>query len=621
LGAILAILGEAGNPELAERLQRMLARSPYRGKPEFLVDGPLAIGIQSMGWDASLHSAGNWLVAFHGYIGNWDELAVERGWRFPDGASNAEKISVAFEDMGNRLFGRLRGEWAALIWNRRERTLLAARDVIGCRPLFVHKHRDAIYVATEIRQVLAGSEAAVRLNPNAPADFLLLRFPENGRTFFEGVGMLPGGVVRELHSGPVGEEEDFEFWGPPPMNPSASSSEELAEELQELLDVAVRRATPESGAGVSLSGGLDSGSVWGTLASQVSSNDLRSGKYRPFSNVYPGMPCDETPYIRSVLDFTGTDGILVDSAGHRGRDYLSLFCEVFDWPSLPNCFALELICKAASKEGQSVLLTGLGGDNWLHGSLDYVRELFYSGHMIGAVLDLMRVRLPSSNKGFFRKIFWLSPGLGLTRLLPFLRGAAGLRQDIVADAHREVDFPICGSWDQRVGGELLSQSQRTLLRGMDRLAAVFILEFCELQAARHGIEIRHPLMDADIVDFAFATDPRSMVEGRCFKHLLRRAMMGRLPAAVLARIERTAFNCLFEQEVDLLQRDRPVADWELVRRGILDGDQIDSHLSRQYNKRESIEIVCALWVEVFVRRAFSMDRDRFDGGTVRGEAI
>ena len=76
MGAILAILGEAGDPDLAERLQRMIARSPCRGKPEFLIEGPLAIGIQSMGWDASLTDDGNWLVAFHGYIGNWTELAA-----------------------------------------------------------------------------------------------------------------------------------------------------------------------------------------------------------------------------------------------------------------------------------------------------------------------------------------------------------------------------------------------------------------------------------------------------------------------------------------------------------------------------------------------------------------
>jgi len=97
---------------------------------------------------------------------------------------------------------------------------------------------------------------------------------------------------------------------------------------------------------------------------------------------------------------------------------------------------------------------------------------------------------------------------------------------------------------------------------------------------------------------------------------LRKAMMDRLPATVSARIDRTVFDCLFEQEVDLLQYSRPVADWELVRRGLLDGDQIDSHLSREYNKGCSIEIVCAFWVEAFVRRAFSMGRELSHGGVV-----
>jgi hypothetical protein len=47
MGAIFAILGEAGDPELAERLQRMLARSPHRGAPEFLVEGPLGSGTRA----------------------------------------------------------------------------------------------------------------------------------------------------------------------------------------------------------------------------------------------------------------------------------------------------------------------------------------------------------------------------------------------------------------------------------------------------------------------------------------------------------------------------------------------------------------------------------------------
>ena len=368
MGAIFAILGEGGDPELAERLQRMLARSPHRGAPEFLVEGPLAIGIQNMGWDASLADAGNWLVAFHGYIGNWAELAAERGWRFPDGASNAAKIAVAFEDLADRLFARLRGEWAVLIWDRREQTLLAARDVIGCRPLFMHQHGARLFLATEIRQVMAGSGVEARCNPAAAADVHLVRFPEAGRTVFQGVERVAGGVARVFRAdGSRPAPRDVEFWRPPPVDRSERDTEDLVEEVRGLLDTAVKRAAPNTGAGVSLSGGMDSSSVWGTLALLVGSDALRSGKFRPYSNVYPGLPCDETPFIRSILESTKVKGALVDTSVVAASEYLDNLCRRLDQPHLPNALPVELVCEAAGADGHRVLMTGLGGDEWLGG--------------------------------------------------------------------------------------------------------------------------------------------------------------------------------------------------------------------------------------------------------------
>ena len=98
-------------PEIPERLERMLARSPYRGAPERHFEGGLAIAVQTRGWDASLATVGNWTVAMHGVIGNWSELAPAHGWDFPKNASSATKLAIAYEHLGNDLFAKLRGEF------------------------------------------------------------------------------------------------------------------------------------------------------------------------------------------------------------------------------------------------------------------------------------------------------------------------------------------------------------------------------------------------------------------------------------------------------------------------------------------------------------------------------
>ncbi len=610
MGAIFAILGEAGDPELGDRLQRMLARSPHRGAQEFLVEGPLAIGIQSLGLDASLADVGNWLVAFHGYIGNWSELAAERGWRFEDGASNADKIAVAFEDVGERLFAKLRGEWALLVWDRTERNLLAARDVVGCRPLFSHRGGDRLYLATEIRQVLAGSGAEAGCNAAAAADLHLVRFPEAGRTVFQGVERVPGGVARSFRPPVSGlATNDVEFWGPPPVDRARRDPRDLVAEVRSLIDTAVKRSAPETGAAVSLSGGMDSSSVWGTLVSLVDAAELRAGTFRPYSNVYPGLDCDETPFIRSILEFTGADGALVDTSAVKASEYLDALCDRIDHPHMPNALPVELVCAAAAADRHNVLLTGLGGDEWLGGSLDYVRELFYSRRIFTALRDLWTVRLPVRLGSARQRAGWLLPGIGLAARLGAGRGRnqPGPREAVICPKHRRNDPAVQGSWVERLQNRDLSRTKKVLVSCLDHMASGAIFDFIEQQGAWHGLDIRHPFMDLDIIEFGFSVEPRALVAGHCHKWLVRQAMADRLPPAVAERIETTVFTEIFRREADVLQKLPPPEDWILTRLGVVDVDALKIILTKTSSERTAFELIRLWWLESFVVRNFTSE--------------
>jgi len=386
------------------------------------------------------------------------------------------------------------------------------------------------------------------------------------------------------------------------------NSRDLIEELRGLLERAVARAVPEAGVGVSLSGGMDSSSVWATLASLASPADLQSGRFRPYSNVYPGLPCDETPFIRSIHSFLGIDGLLVDTTGVRAGQLLDTLIPRFDLPHFPTALPLELVCKAAAANGHSTLFTGLGGDEWLGGSLDYVRELFYSGRVVTALRDLWRVRLPERRDGFRSRISWLSPGLGLATRFGLGRYTTGGMRAIVGPEHRGGTAPVRGSWQERVEGEAHPLPKKEMVRSLDRLVGSSVMEFVEQQGAQHEVEIRHPLMDVDIVKFGFTVESRALVAGRCHKWLLRRAMADRLPADVTGRIETTGFDCLDTREQEVLNQLPPGSEWHLARLGIVLADSIDSRLTKPYSYSAILEMIQLWWLESFVRRTFSSRR-------------
>ena len=125
---------------------------------------------------------------------------------------------------------------------------------------------------------------------------------------------------------------------------------------------------------------------------------------------------------------------------------------------------------------------------------------------------------------------------------------------------------------------------------MDGLVDGSVLEVVEGEGAWHGVVIRHPLMDVDIMDFGFSVESRALVAGRCHKWLLRRAMADRLPADVTGRIETTVFTCLFTREEAVLRRLPPGSEWHLARLGIVLADAIDRRLTEPYSLNDTYDI-------------------------------
>jgi len=531
MGAVLAILGEADDPELGDRLQRMLARSPYRGEPKFLVEGALANGIQSMGWDASLHSAGNWLVAFHGYVGNWGELAPVHGLRFPEDASNAHRIAMAYEALGDDLFVKVRGGGAVLIWNRREQALLAVRDVVGCRPMFQSDVAGRLFLASEIRQIFAGNN----LDPTPSSDGLvahLVRQPlTDGRTMFEDVTqVLPARVYRYSPTQRQIPSQTNVYWQPPSEKRIARRHlYRLADELHYLLERAVLRTLPDLPFACTLSGGMDSGSIWALVTDLAERGESAANLGRTVSLVFPGMESDESHLIRTHKWFPGGDPILIDASANQSVSHLGEMTHAVDFLPHPTLFGVGIVDAHARADCRRIVLDGIGGDEWFFGNFHYLFDLWRRGRLFICLLDC--IRLSSPRRWGFRKTAraLLPPSFSVRRMssgpLPPPAWLHTAQHQLYRRLQRQLPFPSpegASACSRELIGTL------TFRQCDDGLLAI------EQLSARNGVERRRPFMDLDLIDFAARSDGQAFTGGKRNKHLMRMAMQGIVPDEVVA---------------------------------------------------------------------------------------
>jgi len=569
MGGICAVLGEPGDPELSVRLDRMLARSPYRGEAQRHLEGGLAIGIQSMGWDASLHSAGNWLVAFHGYIGNWDELAPAHGLDLPSDADNTHRIAIAYEALGDDLFVRLRGEFAIVILDRRSHQLIAVRDILGCRPLFTAEGAGRTYLASEIRQVITGAQISPRLNHDVMLDRLIRRPREISDTLYDGVSRLLAATIARFRPADWSPISGRLYWQPPAEghNPVASEAE-AANALRNILIRAVSRCLPSQPFTATLSGGVDSNAVWALIRELDRLGDPRASNGRPISLLYPGEGMDESETIRTALDAHGLDGILASASN---RDVLASIISGVHTVDHPVGWALpeyRIADEAAVADGRLVMLSGLGGDEWLTGGTQYLADLAQRGRAVRLTREILRLRSSGSDRV---ELAWrraIRPAVA--KALRFVRGApqppAWIADPWRSEAKNRITTPL----------EKPAPASRTaLLDALVLWRGGAYGEMDEQAAAVFGVENRAPLNDLDLIEFAFGTRPWILAGGNRRKHLFRRAVGESIPRPVRDRLGKTDFAAERIVAGRELAETEIIKEWALVRCGILDAQEVD----------------------------------------------
>lgn len=496
------------------------------------------IELSPLGHQPMVSPDGRYSLTFNGEIFNFQEIRSEleaRGHAFK-GRSDTEVLLHAWMEWGTASLAWLRGFFAFAVFDRESGQVTLARDRLGIKPLYYCFPAGRLAFASEVRALLASGLADRRLDRDGLESYFAFGSAAEPATILAGVEMLAPGTW--LRWSPGKEAEHGVFWNFRwETSPEPLPFEEAVERLRVVLTESVRlRLVADVPVGLFLSGGIDS-SVLTALAAGQSSKPVQT-----FTVSFGHEAYDEEGYARSVAEKYGCKhhAVLLDPV--RAAAEIDDAVAALDQPSCDGVNTY-FVSRATRKEGITVALSGLGGDELFAGYPNFhkVRTYRDAGRRLPrGVLSWLERQL-AEHAGFrvpnaASKALAVGATSGeLTRIYAVLRAVFtdGQRQRLfgrVGPADRFVmvpqRFPRDGGGVEPATGlsvlELCNYLRNTLLRDTDAMSMA------------SALEVRVPFLDHAVVELALSLPDRlKLLPGRT-KALLA-ATVPDLPRSVTNR--------------------------------------------------------------------------------------
>ncbi|MGE5276995.1 MAG: asparagine synthase (glutamine-hydrolyzing) [Acidobacteriota bacterium] len=498
---------------------------------------------------------------------------------------------------------RLEGMFALACWEESTGRLLLARDRIGIKPLYYALLPRGLAFASQPSALLALPHLAARLDPEALSDFLAYGYVPFDRCLFAGIRKLPAAhrLVYEAGSGSI---ELAPFWRLE-RRPVSDDPEELRERLDRAITT---HLVSDVAVGAFLSGGLDS-----TL---VVARAARAQPLPTFTVAYRDGDLDDLRYARLAAEALGTphrEELLELSGLAPALDRAS---RVFDEPLYDSRSLAMLELSKLARASVKVALSGDGGDEvfggygWHESALKYDR-LRRRLRLVSPLLDAAQRFLvrPLARTSWGRRASGADRVLGsrfVDRYFP-IRGFFG------ADEQRLLlgQAPQDAAWlFRRFDRPELPPAHRLLYLDLHTYLPDNGLALVDRSTMAVGLEARVPLLDRQLVEYAFSLPPERLVRPGATKVAFREAVEPWVPDAIRRRPKK-GFSPPFKRWVT--GEGRPIAfgileSGDLAADGVLRVQNLrpllDSSAQRRHNK-----LWLLLTLEAWYRRWIRGRRD------------
>ncbi len=579
---------ESGQLVSPEVIRRMADTLTHRGPDDagYHIEPGLALGHRrlsiidlSTGHQPMANEDETVWVLFNGEIYNFDRL---RSWLEPKGhrfrtRSDTEVIVHLYEELGEQCFAQLRGMFAIVLWDRRRRQLLLARDRIGKKPLFYAFDGCRFVFGSELKAILAAGGIDRRMDPAALADYFSFLYVPAPKTIYAAVRKLRPAHYLVVRAQGIKEQP---YWDLHFGEPEERSEDEWCAKLREALFDAVKvRLMSDVPLGSFLSGGIDSSAVVAAMSRTMD---------RPVTTCAVGFEeetYNELDYARELARHVGADHHET-MVRPNAIEIVEPLAWHYDEPFADSSAIPTYYVSRAARQHVTVALSGDGGDENFAG---YRRYLY----------DWWDNRLRALFPAWFRRSV-LRP---LGRQYPKLERAPRIFR-AKSTLERLGRDPLEGylaevSASPAVVDALLSEDVKSQLQGYDPreqfrdyyrrtdtpdlLSRIQYLDIktyltddictkVDRASMAVSLEVRAPLLDHQLMELAARIPSSLKIRRGHTKYIFKKALQDLLPRSILHR-PKQGFGA-------------PIAEWfrgelrEFAHAVLFDGDE--AALNRAY---------------------------------------
>jgi len=504
------------------------------------------------------------LLALNGELYDYREVrtALEaEGERFAT-ASDTEVMARAIGAWGWGALDRMEGMWALALYDEGTGELSLCRDRFGEKPLHLHRDDDGLWFASEPPALFALMGRALGPDREHLRRFLVNGYKSLGtvdRTWFEGVRELPPATL--LTARARGAERRRVYWRPSvAQEPDMSREEAVAGARERLIRSVELRLRADVPLAFCLSGGVDSVGLAGIATRAL------GRRVHGFTVVNTDARYEEADMVAAAVTDLGVDHHEVPLETGAFLPRLRGLVGAHGAPvATITWYAHWRLMERVAAEGYRVSVSGTAADELFSGYYDhhlmYLREVHGDPALHGASRDAWQR--------------WVRP---LTRN-PHLRDADLFVRDPGFREHVILDADVFSGWLTEPFAEPFSEGaygddllRRRMLNELMHEAVPVILREDDRNAMHWSVENRSPYLDRPLAEHCARIPTRHLVRDGYAKSVLRDALRGLAPDAVLDNRRKVGFNAPIG---DLLDRSDPavraevLADspvWDLVRR-------------------------------------------------------